>query len=68
MAELPTKHPKVYEAFENGCFTAQKTNKRFSCIPLDQVHEQENVKVKGVGGAMHLLNEQSALNRWLDRK
>lgn len=45
MEELSTKHSQVYEAFMRGCFSAQKTNKRFSCIPLDQIHEQENVKM-----------------------
>ena len=48
MTDLQTKSPDVYTAFMNGFFTGQKTSKRFSCIALDQVHEQENIKVKGL--------------------
>ena len=32
----------------------QKTTNRFSAIPLDQAHEQENAKVKGKGGVVEL--------------
>ena len=34
---------------------------RFSYIPLDKVHEQENAKVKGKGGAIGLMENQVAL-------
>ena len=49
----------------NRYFTGQKPSKRFSCIALDQVHEQENIKVKGVAGVTRVLQEESALRRWM---
>ena len=65
MEELSMKHKEVYAAFQRGCFTGQKTEKRFSSMALDQIHEQENIKVKGVGGAVPILNKEKALLRWM---
>ena len=38
----------------------------FSCMALDQVHEQNNIIIKGIGGATHVMNrsEESPLLRW----
>ena len=49
-----------------GFFSFTKTKCPFSQIALDQVHEQNNKVIKGVGGATSLLNTQdeSALIRW----
>ena len=44
----------------NGVFTANKTNKRFSTIHLDQNHEQMNDTLKHNGGIIGL-----ALKRYL---
>ena len=63
MLELSKRHPKIYKEFQKGSFTGQKTSKRFSCIALDQVHEQENVKIKGVAGAMSII--EKALMQWM---
>ena len=41
-----------------------KTNNRYSAIPIDQVHEQENSKVKGKGGVVGLTDNPTALCRW----
>ena len=38
---------------------------RFSCIPLDQVHEQESAKVEGKGGVIGLTDNQAALQMWM---
>ena len=43
-------------------WVVSKTKKRFSCMPLDQVHEQENAKIKGKGGGIGL-TDPSALRR-----
>ena len=42
------------------------SNRQFSQIGLDQVHEQNNAVIKGSGGATDLLNkvDESALLRW----
>lgn len=47
------------------CWVVQKTSRRFSAIPIDQTHEQENAKVKGKGGAVGLTENPTALSRWL---
>ena len=46
-------------------WTLNKRNKRFSNLPLDQVHEQQNAIIKGKGGVVGLTQNQSALNRWM---
>ncbi len=35
-----------------------KTNRKFSCIPIDQGHEQNNKLVKGLGNAVGLTKIQ----------
>ena len=39
--------------------------KIFSCIGLDQNHEQENPFIKGVGGESPLLDDEKALRKWM---
>ena len=63
---LPITHPDVYQQMLKGFFSFAKTKRPFSRMALDQVHEQNNKIIKGVGGATSLLNTQdeSALIRW----
>ena len=58
--------PDVYEEFMKGNFSFQKTSRVFSKISPDQVHEQNNEVIKGLGGAIPLLNREndSGLERW----
>ena len=66
LKNLESNFPDVYRYFSQGFFSFQKTNKQFSQIGLDQVHEQNNAVIKGSGGATDLLNkvDESALLRW----
>ena len=43
----------------------QKTSHKFSCMPIDQGHEQNNKLVKGSGGAVGLFENPVALKRWM---
>ena len=45
-------------------WVVQKTMHRYSSIPIDQAHEQENAKVKGNGGIIGLTESPSALKQW----
>ena len=65
IVELSQKQPVAYDAFKQGCFTGQKSIKRFSCTAINQVHEQENAKVKNVGMCSTDLEKQTALCRWM---
>ena len=65
MVTLKDIHPDVYEQFTNGFFTAQKSNRKFSHIELDHNHEQINAKIKGVGGAIGLTENDASLAKWL---
>ena len=65
MLELPKRHPEIYQAFQKGFFTGQKTSNRFSSIALDQIHEQENVKVKGLAGATPIIEKEKSLLQWM---
>ena len=58
--------PDIYQNFKDGHFSFQKSNREFSSIALDQVHEQNNAALKSVAGVTHILNRQdeSALLRW----
>ena len=58
--------PNEYKEFTAGNFLFLKTNKQFSLIPLDKLHEQNNKYIKSVISANSLINWQddSALVRW----
>ena len=49
-----------------GYFTFQKTDRQFSLMELDQIHEQSKAVMKGMGGATSSLNkvDESSLARW----
>ncbi len=65
MMVLEHKHPAVFAEFQAGKFVAQKSSHVFSCIALDQNHEQENEVIKGEGGAVGLTENPAALRRWM---
>ena len=56
----------IYVQFLKGDFSFQKTNRKFSKMPLDQMHEQNNERIKRISGATHLLNraDMSGIERW----
>ena len=58
-------HPTVFQEFQNGFFTANKTNRLFSCIFDDQVHEQNNKLIKSGGGVVEILDSAKALLKWM---
>ena len=62
---MHVKHPEVYKNLEKGFFSFQKSNKEFSRMALDQVHEQSNKVIKSTGGTTDLVNiHDSSLIRW----
>jgi len=65
MMSLHRTHPDVLEELRAGMFTVQKTNRTFSSIATDQAHEQNNACIKGDGGAVGLLDNPNALQRWM---
>ena len=62
---VETMFPDIYENFDKGFFTSQKSENRFSQIALDQVHDQNNRTIKSCGGVIDLVNkvEEAALIR-----
>lgn len=65
MLGLHRTHPRVLEKFRAGMFTVQKTKRIFSSIATDQAHGQNNAHIKGDGGAVGLMDNPSALQRWM---
>lgn len=65
MATLSDTHPDVYREFSAGHFVIKKTSRVFSCISIDQAHEQVNETIKGDGGAVGLTENPQALHRWM---
>ncbi len=63
--ELPIRHPAVHGQFMRGHFTSRKTYKQWSDMSDDQLHEQNNKVIKGDGGAVGLLGNESALLKWM---
>ena len=63
---VETMFPDIYEKFNKGFFTFQKSWNQFSQIALDQFHEQNNGTIQPCGGAADLVNtvEESALIWW----
>lgn len=47
-------------------WAVQKTEKKFSSIPIDQAHEQNNAIVKGSGGAVGLTEKPCGLCKVVD--
>ena len=66
LLSLENSLPDIYQNFKDEHFSIQKSNREFSNIALDQVHEQNNAVLKSVAGVTHILNRQdeSALLRW----
>ena len=58
--------PDVHAEFIKGNFSFKKTEIIFSRVSPDQVHEQNNEIIKGLGGGIPLLNREnySGLERW----
>ena len=65
MRRLTQTSPDVASKFEEGFFTVQKSSRNFSCMAIDQAHEQNNAIVKGEGGAVGLTENPNALRRWM---
>ena len=61
MKSLPASIKEDFSKF----WVLPKTTNRFSCMPLDQGHEQNNEIVKGSGGAVGLTENPDAFRRWM---
>jgi len=56
----------IKDEFDNRShWVISKTTNKFSAIPFDQAHEQENKTVKGSGGAVGLTENPVAFQRWM---
>ena len=61
MKSLPASIKEDFSKF----WVLPKTKNKFSCMPLDQGHEQNNEIVKGSGGAVGLTENLDAFRRWM---
>ena len=65
MHALEEMHPAVHNEFMQGHFVGQKSQKSFSSIALDQVHEQLIGELKNDGGIVGLTENPAELRRHL---
>ena len=65
MLNISKNHPDIAVQFNRGFFTVQKTRRIFSCMTIDQAHEQNNAHVKSDGGATGLTQNPDALRCWM---
>ena len=56
--------PILQEFEEYSHWVIRKTMNRFSTIPIDQAHEQNNEVGKGSGSAIGLTENPSAFRKW----
>ena len=56
LSNLEFTAPSLYEEFNSSNFSFQKNMRNFSRLSPNSVHDQNNEKIKGLGGATHLLN------------
>ena len=63
MKSLPKQIRDDFENLHN--WVISKSTHRYSAIPIDQAHEQENKVVKGSGGAVGLTENPVAFRRWM---
>ena len=61
MRRLPES---IKKSFDLGNFTVKKSSRVFSAIGIDQAHEQNNKRVKVDGGAIGIMDNESALLEW----
>ena len=50
MINLKRDHPEIYKEFKAGKFVGQLSNREFSAMSLDQIHEHLNKDIKEVYG------------------
>ena len=65
LRDIGSLDKSLQEEFCKGNWVVQKTNKRFSTIPVDQNHEQNNRLIKTMGGFIGLTENPSGLKRWM---
>ena len=65
LQELQTHSMDTHNAFLDGNFVTQKSSRKFSSMAHDQIHEQQNAKVKGDGGAIGITENEAALQQWM---
>lgn len=57
--------PESIQGHMKTCWIISKSLNKFSSIPIDQAHEQNNAIVKGIGGAIGLTENPVAFRRWM---
>ena len=63
MENLPLSIRSEFE--DHGHWVVCKMENRFSAMPIDQAHEQNNSVIKGSGGAIGLTENPSAFRKWV---
>ena len=65
MRTLYLTNPAIYKEFNERYFVVSKNVRKFSSIPIDHAHEQNNKIIKGDGGAVGLTENSAGLARWM---
>ena len=63
MESLPETILKEFKEYNH--WIIHKTTNRFSAIPVDQAHVQNNEAFKGAGGTVGLTENPSAFRKWM---
>ena len=57
LVDLPSTSPYLYKCFSDGCFVYDKSDRKFSSMAIQQGHKQNNMVIKGIGGASFVHNK-----------
>ena len=63
MVTWEERHPAIYVEFQNGNIMGQKSQRSFSMIPRDQMHEQLIDWLKNSAGVMENLDDPRTVRR-----
>jgi hypothetical protein len=61
---MKTLPESIQQQFQE-CWVVSKTANKFSSMPIDQAHEQNNALLKGPGGIIGLTENPVSFRRWL---
>ena len=62
LQELQTDSMDTHNAFLDGNFVKQKSSRKFSAMAHDQIHEQQNAKVKDDCGVIGITENEATMD------
>ena len=65
MLTLEQRHPALHQEIMSGKSVVFQSKQPFSAMAIEQAHEHANTVIKPDGGAIGIIEDTSALRRWM---